>query len=522
MINNDTLIQLVKELSKNYTKIVTRHELEGISTLSIGKNGVGNRWCRSLFCYSVVYSNSQRRQYGECEDKTNFEFMFNNIESSSTGKKIHGIYIHGLNIEKPISRTVSKSIKENLNINKCLLCGSTSELVVDHKNDFYPKLNHPSSDDFQILCNGCNLRKRSINTNTEKKNGVYYGAFNLEYLHPIIEKYSKTQDLIIYDTPFNENIKENCFYFDPKYFMRRIGFQKQQQSFIDDVNMVDSKKFIFNVPNGSVDLILTDPPYMISKNSGMQKHYEAIQNGSTKSIDEWNEFLSSHNDRLYSEKEKDDYLLYGSIYGKKYATQTSFGDWDNDFTMDDMELMVKQFYRVMKKGATCIIFFDGWKITLLHDLLKKYNFKQLRIIDWIKTNPQPINSSRNYLSNAKEIAISCVKGGCPTFNSKYDKGVYVYPNINTKGVRFHPTQKNLSMFETLVEKHSNEGDIVFDPFAGSGTTHISCFKTNRRYIGCEMDETYFGASQFRFIKEHYKINKNKRLLNNQLNKNDCK
>ena len=99
-----------------------------------------------------------------------------------------------------------------------------------------------------------------------------------------------------------------------------------------------------------------------------------------------------------------------------------------------------------------------WKITNLKELLEKYKFKQIRFIEWIKTNPQPLNSKVNYLTNCREIALLAVKGSNPTFNSKYDKGIYEYPLQGGKN-RFHPTQKNLELFENLINKHSNENDI---------------------------------------------------------------
>ena len=64
---------------------------------------------------------------------------------------------------------------------------------------------------------------------------------------------------------------------------------------------------------------------------------------------------------------------------------------------------------------------------------------------WIKTNPQPLNSKTNYLTNCREIALLGVKGGKPTFNSKYDNGIYKYP-IQGGKIKFHPTQKNLKLF----------------------------------------------------------------------------
>jgi len=73
------------------------------------------------------------------------------------------------------------------------------------------------------------------------------------------------------------------------------------------------------------------------------------------------------------------------------------------------------------------MFFDLWKITELKDLLEKHKFKQIRFIEWIKTNPQPRNSKVNYLTNCREIALIGVKDGNPTFNSSYDNGIYMYP-----------------------------------------------------------------------------------------------
>ena len=103
----------------------------------------------------------------------------------------------------------------------------------------------------------------------------------------------------------------------------------------------------------------------------------------------------------------------------------------------------------------CIIFFDLWKVSYLKEAMEKYKFKQIRFIEWIKTNPVPLNQSVNYLTNSREIALLGVKCGKPTFNSKYDKGIYEYPIQGGKN-RFHPTQKNIKLFEDLIKKHSNE------------------------------------------------------------------
>ena len=137
-----------------------------------------------------------------------------------------------------------------------------------------------------------------------------------------------------------------------------------------------------------------------------------------------------------------------------------------------------------------IIFFDLWKIGELKTMMEKYKFKQIRFIEWIKTNPQPRNSSINYLTNCREIALVGIKGAKPTFNSKYDKGIYEFPLQGGKG-RFHPTQKSLELIKALIMKHSNEGDVVLDTFLGSGTTALACRETGRLCFGCEVAPEYF-------------------------------
>jgi len=269
-------------------------------------------------------------------------------------------------------------------------------------------------------------------------------------------------------------------------------------------------EFLESIPDNSVDLILTDPPYITSRDSGMdkwvkhveQQDSEGAENIKTeedweklKTAEEWDAWfdkskVSEKNRPKKLTSMKKDFLKYGSIYGKKYAVTTNYGKWDSEFTLEKLDLFVKHFHRILRDGGTCIIFFDIWKLTNLKDILEDSKFKQLRFIEWIKTNPQPINSSVNYLTNCREIALLGIKKSKPTFNSKYDKGIYEHPLQGGKE-RFHPTQKSLPLFEELINKHSNEGDLVLDCFAGSATTGVAALKTNRRFIGCELDKEYY-------------------------------
>ena len=193
---------------------------------------------------------------------------------------------------------------------------------------------------------------------------------------------------------------------------------------------------------------------------------------------------------------KDLYMKYGTLYGKKYCVKTDYGTWDSDFSMELLDQFIGQYYAKLKKGGTLILFFDLWKISHLKDLMEKHKFKQIRMIEWIKTNPQPLNSKVNYLTNCREIALVGVKGSKPTFNSKYDKGIYYDQGIYEFPIqggknRLHPTQKSLELFEALIRKHSNENDVVLDTFLGGGTTALACKHTNRQFKGCEISTEYF-------------------------------
>ena len=292
-----------------------------------------------------------------------------------------------------------------------------------------------------------------------------------------------------------------------------------------DLRNEEGLSFLETIPDNSVDLILTDPPYITSRDSGMDKWVKHVAKQDSKnsenvmSEEQWQNYKTQEewdvwfdNSKIEEgkrakklEKMKISFLKYGSIYGKKYAVKTDYGSWDSEFTLEKLQLFINHFYRVLRPGGTCIIFFDIWKITNLKDMLeaKRYNektekftttmLKQIRFIEWIKNNPQPINSKVNYLTNCREIALLGVKKSKPTFNSKYDKGIYEY-NIASGKDRFHPTQKSLPLFQELIEKHSNEGDLVLDCFAGSATTAIAAMNTGRNFVGCELDEEYYQKS----------------------------
>ena len=256
-----------------------------------------------------------------------------------------------------------------------------------------------------------------------------------------------------------------------------------------EIQNIDGHEYLKSIENNSVNLILTDPPYIISHETGMDNLYNKVKqsNDYVKTVEDWEKYKQENG--LSDDTKKLNYMKYGSVYGKKYCVQTNYGDWDRDFTMEMLDSFIGEYYKKLRTGGTMIMFFDIWKLTSLKELFEKHKFKQIRFIEWIKTNPQPLNSNINYLTNCREIALVGVKGGKPTFNSKYDNGIYMYPLQGGKN-RFHPTQKSLSLFEDLIKKHSNEGDVVLDTFLGGGTTAIACKNTNRYFKGCDVSKEY--------------------------------
>lgn len=217
-------------------------------------------------------------------------------------------------------------------------------------------------------------------------------------------------------------------------------------------------ELLTKIPSNSVNLVLIDPPYEISRETGFQNGVET----------------GTDTDR--------------------FRISMDFGDWDKNFT--GLDIVVKESYRILKPGGTFICFYDLWKIETLKQYMDNNKFKQIRFIEWLKTNPVPINSKINYLTNAREVAVSGIKISKPTFHSSYDNGIYEFPICHDQG-RFHPTQKPVALMEALILKHSNENDVVVDCFSGSGTVGVAALKNNRRFIGCEISPEYFNKSKQR-------------------------
>lgn len=213
----------------------------------------------------------------------------------------------------------------------------------------------------------------------------------------------------------------------------------------------DCLELMKDIPDESVDAVITDPPYNISRE---------------------NHFSSMGRSGVY------------------------FGDWDKGF---DQVSYLKELFRVLKKGGTAVIFNSQQNVGLLNQYADERDLLFKDVIYWVKSNPMPRNRDRRYVTSVENAVTIVKKGKKWTFNRQrptYENGLFKYPIVSPKE-RIHPTQKPVQLMEDLVRIHSNENDVILDPFLGSGSTGVACVNTNRNFIGMEVNEEYFNKAKNR-------------------------
>lgn len=174
-----------------------------------------------------------------------------------------------------------------------------------------------------------------------------------------------------------------------------------------------------------------------------------------------------------------------------------FGEWDKEFE----EKNLIQFIPLIKSGGSFVLFHSFEQFGKLKEIFENNGLVFKDKIIWEKTNPMPRNRDRRYISNIEILSWYVKPKNKWTFNrqnEKYEGSVLRYPSESGGGFkRFHPTQKNLKMMEYLIKLHTNENDLILDPFMGSGSTGVACMNLNRKFIGIELDENYFNIAKDR-------------------------
>ena len=242
----------------------------------------------------------------------------------------------------------------------------------------------------------------------------------------------------------------------------------------DCLNILNDKT---KIDDNSIQLIFADPPYNLSGN-GL---------------------------KLVGNKTGGDYFMINEEWDKM-----GFDEYIN-FTNE----WIKLAKRVLKENGSIFIACSYHNIGECTMELKNNGFEIKNIITWQKTNAMP-NLTRRVLTHSTEFIIWAVKGKNWVFNyeilkelnpektkdgkKKQLRDVWQIPLCQGKerlkdenNKALHPTQKPEELLKRIILGFSNEGDIVLDPFAGSGTTAYIAKKYNRNYIGIEKEEKYYKA-----------------------------
>ena len=157
---------------------------------------------------------------------------------------------------------------------------------------------------------------------------------------------------------------------------------------------------------------------------------------------------------------------------------------------DDNEQLIKDFiaesHRVLKDDSAVYIFCNSNKIDFFKQEVEKY-FKIKNIIVWIKNNWTAGDLQAAY-GKQYEFIIYANKGR-KKFNGKRITDVWFFDRVSGKE-QLHQNQKPTELIELCVEKSSNENDLVLDPFMGSGTTAVASRNLNRDFIGFELESEF--------------------------------
>lgn len=166
---------------------------------------------------------------------------------------------------------------------------------------------------------------------------------------------------------------------------------------------------------------------------------------------------------------------------------------DADIMTFDLQEFLSEVYRVT--SGTVIIFCSKEQISAIYkffDDKQKKKIGTVRHLVWEKTNPSPMNGQYIYLSGIENAVWFKKKGA--TFNAHCKNPVFKYPCGRSKQ---HPTEKNHDLLKELILDNSNEGDIVFDPCAGSGSHLLVAKENGRRWLGIELNKEYYEIAKSR-------------------------
>jgi len=247
---------------------------------------------------------------------------------------------------------------------------------------------------------------------------------------------------------------------------------KNSSKKLNTIYNVDCFDLMGEIEDETIDLIFADPPYNLSNSKFKMK------------------FVKSGGTDLTTDK----------------------GEWDRFLAQEDFELFtsrwLKECYRILKKTGAIWVAGTYHNIYLSGYLMQKIGYTLLNEILWHKTDATPNMSCTRFVADHENF-IWARKDKKNTFNYELMKSMNngkqmrsIWPKGKTTGgKKFHVTQKPGWLLDRIILATSNEGDIVFDPFMGVGTTALSAVKHNRQFLGSEIDKEYYRICKERLKKE---------------------
>ena len=215
----------------------------------------------------------------------------------------------------------------------------------------------------------------------------------------------------------------------------------------------DNREMIKTVPDKSIDLILTDPPYNIAK-------------------------YSSGNINLPN----------------RTPINNDIAQWDLE-EVNPLDY-VEEFRRILKPSGNIFIFTSYNSIGKWHSAFD-HKFDTAQYMVWHKTNPTPNIYKTSFLKSCELIICFWNKGHVWNFSTQDKMHNFIETPICSAPERLknpkHPAQKPVKLLQNIIELASNKGAVVFDPFMGVASTGIAALKTGRIFYGCELQEDYYRA-----------------------------
>lgn len=152
---------------------------------------------------------------------------------------------------------------------------------------------------------------------------------------------------------------------------------------------------------------------------------------------------------------------------------------------------------------------DGWFIAFCTpegvakwaDAINPSKLKYKRACVWVKPDSTPQLNGQGPAQGAENFVCAWSGKGYSRWNAGGKRGVYTHcVNVGRDGR--HPTEKPVPLMRELLTDFTNPGELILDPFMGSGTTGVACARMGRRFIGIELDPKYFDVACDRIRKAY--------------------